>query len=441
MRGMHPGIWLVIYAAIAVAPLAYMAAVGTYDMGVLRVLAISTGIVGLALALMQFVTSGRFERLSGRAGIDRTMRFHQLAARAVLVLVLVHPLLFAVPRELDALGDVPGRLMRMFTAPHLASGAIAWLLLIALIVLGLLRQRLPLRYELWRGSHALGAAIVAGASVHHALAVGTYAAEPAMALYWWVLLALALGTLAYLYFVKPFVLLQRAYRVVSNEQVGHRIRELVLEPAGGRVLRFEAGQFVWVLLDQPPLTVLDHPFSISSAPAESPRLRLLVKARGDFTSQLESLPAGARAYLDGPHGNFTLTGRRGEAIALIAGGIGIAPVIGLLRHLRDSTDRRPIGLLYGARNVSQLVHAEEIRAARAELDLEAHFFVDEPLPDWTGGIGEITGDAIRAALRADPSRCICFVCGPTPMMLDVERCLLDYGVPGAQIVYERFDYD
>lgn len=54
--------------------------------------------VGYTMALVQFVLSGRFEWISDRSGIDRTMRFHQVAAWAILVFILAHPLLYAVPR-------------------------------------------------------------------------------------------------------------------------------------------------------------------------------------------------------------------------------------------------------------------------------------------------------------------------------------------------------
>lgn len=440
MHGLKPIVLLAIYGAVALLPLALAAMAGASAMS-LRELSIGTGLVALALLLAQFVSSGRYEALSGRAGIDRTMRFHQLAALAVVALAVLHPLALLVPHDLPGLREAPARAGYLFSAPHLLSGVLAWVSLVLLVVLGVLRNRLPMPYELWRASHVILALMAAGGGLHHALAIGSYSASAWLAGYWWVLAAIALGALGYCYFVKPVLLARRAYRVVSNQEIGNRIRELVLEPARGRALRFEAGQFAWVLLDQPPVTLLDHPFSISSAPHALPEVRLLIKARGDFTNRLHALAPGARAYLDAPHGNFTLRGRSGDTIALIAGGIGIAPVIGLLRHLRASGEPRPIGLLYGARNPSQLVHADEIRAAAADLDLRPAFFVDEPPGQWDGGVGELTRAAIRQAIRGEPERCLAFLCGPTAMMLSCRDHLRACGVPPEQIVFERFDYD
>jgi predicted ferric reductase len=429
------------YAILALLPVAIGTLEGTSGGGLVRELAAATGLVALAMLLLQFVSSGRYEWLSGRAGIDHTMRFHQLAARVLTVLVLLHPLLLLAPADAAGWREMPGRAARLFSAPHLLSGVVAWVLLLVLVVLAVLRARLGLHYEWWRASHSLAGLLAALGGAHHALSTGFYSGAPWMARYWWALLALALALWGYLWLVKPFVLMRGAHRVVSNEEVGHGIREVLLEPVAGRPLGYDAGQFAWVLLGQPPLTVLDHPFSISSAPESAPQVRLLIKARGDFTGALGGLAPGARAYLDAPHGHFSLRGRSGTSLALIAGGIGIAPVIGLLRHLHARRDPRPVGALYGARNPRQLVHAGEIRRMSGTLDLQARFFVDEPGPGWDGGVGDLTREAVRGAVRGEPSSCLAFLCGPTPMMLACAEHLRACGVPRAQIVFERFEYD
>jgi ferredoxin-NADP reductase len=169
---------------------------------------------------------------------------------------------------------------------------------------------------------------------------------------------------------------------------------------------------------------------------------LTIKARGDFTSRLHALAPGTPVVVDGPHGSFGLQNRRAGAVCLVAGGIGIAPIIGVLRDLHAGADPRPIALLYGARNLAQLVYADEIRAMRGRLRLQVQFYLDEPPPEWTGGVGAMDAAAFRAALApVDAARWVCLVCGPTPMMLAAERHLIAAGVPSDRIVYERFDYD
>jgi ferredoxin-NADP reductase len=150
---------------------------------------------------------------------------------------------------------------------------------------------------------------------------------------------------------------------------------------------------------------------------------------------------GTPVRLDAPHGHFGLHAGRGDSVYLIAGGIGISPVMGVLRHLHTTRDRRPISLLYGARNREQLVYADEISAIAAEIDLKTRLVLDEPPPGWSGGVGPITEEWVRAGLPGAPQSCLCLICGPTPLMLAAERYLLVAGVPSRQIVYERFEYD
>ncbi len=438
---MHPVVLSVLYLAILLAPLGLSAALMPRESDVLRELGIGAGLVAYSMLLMQFISSGRYEAMSGEAGIDRTMRFHQLTARAAVLLVVAHPLLIVAPDGLDGLADASSMLAALITRPQMRSGVLALALTLIIVVAGIWRRRLPMRYELWRASHALLAAGIALAGAHHTFSTGTYSEHPWLQLFWWLLIAVALGSLGFIYGVKPFLLLRGAHRVVRVDPLAPGVHEVLLEPARDRPIRFAAGQFAWVTFGGQPIPVRDNPFSISSAPTELPRLRLLIKARGDLSGCIGDLPSGTPVYLDAPHGNFRIEGRAGDALCLIAGGIGIAPVIGILRELAAQRDRRPIGLIYGARNPALLVHADEILALGAQLDLQTRFFVEEPPPGWNGGTGNIDQAAIANALRAAPGRCLCLACGPTGMMLAVERALLAAGVPAGQIVYERFDYD
>jgi predicted ferric reductase len=229
-------------------------------------------------------------------------------------------------------------------------------------------------------------------------------------------------------------------------ELGRGIHELTLEPARlgpekvVRAINFVAGQFAWVNF-RGAIPVLDNPFSISSSPDELPRVRLLIKSRGDISARVGELEPGATVYLDAPHGNFTLEGREGDALYLIAGGIGIAPIISILRDLAHKRDKRPISLVFGARNPQQLTYADEITALGNTLNLKVFFSVDEPPSDWTGGVGELDAATLERNLPAAAQHCLCLICGPTPMLLAVERHLRQLGVPRKNIVYERFEYD
>ena len=437
---MRPATLIVVYVLLTLAPVCLALLQAGEEFASLRTLASGLGLAAFAMLLMQFVSSGRFERLSGKAGINRIMRFHQIAARLLLILVVFHLVVFFWPASLSDIPMMANMLMRMMVSSYMLSGTIALIAILFVAAWGVLRHKLPARYELWRASHILGALVIAIAGAHHVFNVGTYSRDAWLRGYWWAMLAVAMGALAYTYLIKPWLLARGAYRVESVREMGNRIWEIVMLPARGRAITFEAGQFAWVNF-RSTLPLLDNPFSISSSPSELPQVRFLIKDRGDTTARIGELLPGSTVYLDAPHGNFTLEGRKGDAIYLIAGGIGIAPVIGILRDLADKKDERPVSLFFGARNPRQLIHADEIGELQKVLDLKVFFSVDEPPPEWGGGVGEVDAETIRRHLPAAANRCLCLACGPTPMMLAVESHLLAAGVPARQIVYERFEYD
>ena len=442
MTGMHPSALPVLYTAVALCPLALVAWSGARQYDALAELGVGMALVAYAMLLLQFIASGRFERLSGRVGIDRTMRFHQLAGRVAVALIIAHPLLPRVPTDPGRIGETFSIMAIMVRAPHLWSGVLAWALVVLMVVTAIARRRLPVPYEVWRATHALGAVCIALAGAHHAMTVGAYSRQPTLFGFWCVLLAAALVSLAFVYFVRPWLQSRHGYRVAENRQVGTGICELTLEPQPGRGIRYRAGQFAWINLRRPALPCFDHPFSFSSAAAEAPRIRLTIKARGDFTGRLHAFARGTPVCVDGPHGSFGLAGHWGHAVFLVAGGIGISAIVGVLRELRERCDPRPVALLYGARNLQQLVYAEEVRAMCISLRLSVHLRLDEPPEGWTGGVGPMDAAAFRSALQGlDPARWVCLLCGPTPMVLAAERHLIAAGVAPRNVIYERFEYD
>lgn len=167
-----------------------------------------------------------------------------------------------------------------------------------------------------------------------------------------------------------------------------------------------------------------------------------MKEAGDFTRALPRLAPGTRVYLDGPHGNFTLRGRGGKGIVLVAGGVGIAPMLSILRSLAAARDPRPVILVYGNRHAGQIVAGPELEALRGVLDLDVRHVLSEPPSGHTGPVGQLDRATLERLLpREAHGEWLYFVCGPTPMIGAVEEALTERGVPLTQIVSERFRYD
>ncbi|MDP1582006.1 MAG: ferredoxin reductase family protein [Bradyrhizobium sp.] len=429
-----------LYAIASLAPLGLSAALGLPSRPFRDELASALAMTGFAMLLLEFVLSGRFRIISGRLGIDVTMRFHQLIAWTLLVFLLAHPFVYQTSWITfrsgwgnDGLG---------LTGSSLLSGALALLLLLALVAIAVFRDQGTGDYEGWRTVHGLGAVAIAILGAHHTLDAGRYSEHPVLAGYWLGMLGIALFSVGYVHVITPLRQLRRPYRVTSIKPAALKTWEIIVEPVGVPALEFDAGQFVWLTLDRSPFSITEHPFSMSSCPADRPRIAFTIKEAGDFTNRIGRLPVGARAYLDGPHGNFTMAGREGTGLAFVAGGVGFAPVMSILRQLRAERDPRPMILFYGNRVHEQILYGNEIETMQRDLRLTVHHVLSEPPPGWSGDVGQLDEAMLRRRLDVeDRGRWLYFVCGPTPMIDSVEGALGRLGVPLRQIVSEKFRYE
>ena len=392
-----------------------------------------------AALLLEFLLSGRFRVISAGIGMDRSLRWHQVFAQILTLAALLPPLFYLSPS--GAAFERPDDAIAVLglDAASLISGALAWLLLGLLTLTAIRRDDLPYRYETWRVSHGLGAALLAGLALHHAISAGRYSGAPALMASWAFMLAMALGSLVAVYLLRPWRPARRPWRIAALERVGDRLWSLTLEPDGHAGLAYRAGQFAWLRLNCSAFSVREHPFSIASAPSDGAALRFLIKEAGDFTRQIGTLPIGTRAFVDGPHGALCLEGRQEPGIFMIAGGAGLAPMLSLLREAAARGETRPITLLYGNRHQGQIMAAAELAALARRLRLDLHHVLQEPPPGWTDFAGMMTPELIQAeATQAAREGWVFLLCGPGPMIQAAREGLAALGVPRRHILEERF---
>jgi len=441
-KGIHPIILLGAYVVIALLPLGLAAWQGLPPRPFRDELATALAMVGFSMLLVEFVLSGRFRQVSGRIGIDITMRFHQLIARILAVFILVHPFLYTLPMSGSRPWDITGQGTLDLGGAAFITGGLAWLLLPALVAISIFRRDLPYRYETWRLMHGIGAALIALLTLHHALDAGRYSAGQALAVFWAAMTIIAIATLVHVYLTGPLRRLRHPYRVASLERIAEKSWDLMIEPERGSAIDFLPGQFVWLTVGHTPFSITEHPFSISSCPADRPRIGFTIKEVGDFTDHIGEIPPGTRAYMDGPHGNMVLPEEHQAGITFIAGGVGLAPIMSMLRQLRAERDERPVRLVYGNRTPGQIMYRDELAAMAEELEMTVTHVLSEPPPGWSGHTGMIDERLLGEIADADddPGR-LYVVCGPTPMIDSVEDILGRLGVPMSRILSEKFSYD
>lgn len=442
MTGKRTGglILLTLWLLAALSPLIVAAVAAAPEQPGMHALASTIAMVGFAVLLLEFLLSGRFRVLTDPAGMDALMRFHQFSGYVVLALLLAHPYLYAmIPSET---GPVGGRVVAGSGGSALSgvTGFIAWFLLFALVFMAIFRDELSLTYERWRLTHGLGAAVVAVLGLVHALGAGTTAAATMVAGFWILAVGLALLTLLHVYAVRPWLRRRHPWRVRAVQRLGPDIHELTLEPDGHAGLDYRAGQFAWMRIAPSPWGLREHPFSLASAPADGASLRFLIKANGDFTGRIGAIEPGERAWLDGPYGRFG-PAQDDDALLFLAGGVGLAPILGLLRDRLHAGDVRPMRLIYACRRQRDLVLEEELDELARQLHLEVVRVVDEPGRSPGTQRGPVSRELLEHSLPAVArTRIGVFICAPPGMIDAMETMLVELGLRPARIHSERFRY-
>jgi NAD(P)H-flavin reductase len=200
-----------------------------------------------------------------------------------------------------------------------------------------------------------------------------------------------------------------------------------VEEGGGH--SFAPGQFNMLYA----YGVGEVPISISSDPAEAPRLRHTTRVVGPVTRALRRLKRGETMGVRGPFGSaWPVEEAKGRDLVVVAGGIGLAPLRPVLyQALAQRQAYRKVVLLYGARTPEDLLYRRELERWRGQLDLEVHVTVDRAFADWRGNVGVVTKLIGRTPF--DRTDCVAMVCGPEVMMRFAVLELQDRGVPSDRI--------
>ena len=426
--------WLVLYPLAVLAPILLMLVPPVPTGRSFWVeMSVALGFVGLTQIGIQFVLIGRFRPLTYPYGLDVVLKYHRQIALVSIAFVLLHPVLILIehPARVALLNPFGGT-----WASRLGIGSVA--ALVALAAASIWRERLGIRYELWRVTHtALGISALVLAQAHVSLA-GLYVNTPWKQALWIGSSVALVGLVVHLRLVVPWRQRRRPWRVVGVRDEGGGTVNLDIEADGHEGLRFEPGQFAYLKVGPSPWTIEEHPYSIASSAERTRRLSFGIKALGDFSESVRDIEPGTAVFVDGPHGAFSVDRSQAPGYVLIAGGVGITPMMSVLNTLADRADPRPILLIYSTSTESELAYSDEIEALKRRLDLETRFVLEEPPHDWDAEQGRITGELLERHLPEERFLRHCFVCGPNPMMDAVERALHAHGVPPTHVHLEKF---
>jgi predicted ferric reductase len=436
LYSLRGAVWILVYLLFILAPLfALLAGSHPPSRDFWTEFSVALGYAGLAMMGLQFGLTARFRYATEPWGEDVIYHFHRQVSLIAVGLVVTHPtILVVVKPELLALSN-------MLEAPLTAHFALLSIFsVIVLVVTALWRAALKIKYETWHLIHVVLAVVAVTAGVVHMVGSGFYLVDPWKRTLWIGLTIFWIGLMVYVRIVKPLFMLRRPYRVTEVRKERGDTSTLVMQPDGHPGFRFSPGQFGWLTLWGSPFKITAHPFSFSSsAAAADGRVEMSIRSLGDFTGEIHKVPVGQRVYLDGPYGAFTI-GKPADMHVLIAGGVGVTPMMSMIRTLADQGDKRPVVLLYGSKNWDSITFREELEALKARLKLTIVHVLADPPAGWAGEQGFINAEMFKRHLPPSYADHEYFICGPNVMMDAIEKALGEMNVPMSKYHSERYSF-
>lgn len=234
-----------------------------------------------------------------------------------------------------------------------------------------------------------------------------------------------------------------SWRVSRIEQESRDIRSFYLQPGDGAAVTFAPGQHIPVRLRTEGQTPLIRTYSLSSAPSDG-YLRISVKAQGPASWHLHrALKVGDLLDVRLPMGSFTLDQDSERPLVLIGAGVGITPLIAMLREQLASGQGRRIYLFHGGRTLADLPFQQELGALQKQSAglLNIHRALSQPEAHAVQGrdytfASRLGIDQIKTTLALDDYDF--YLCGPASFTQDLYEGLRSVHVPDSRIHAEAF---
>jgi ferredoxin-NADP reductase len=232
-------------------------------------------------------------------------------------------------------------------------------------------------------------------------------------------------------------------RVASTIPETHNVKTFRLQSPDGADLpfRFEAGQYINLRL---PINgqFVSRSYTISSAPTQSAYCEITVKREEQGTGSRylhDQVREGAILEVGAPAGRFTFDHRAHHSVTLIAGGVGITPMMSIARSLIDRSWAGKIYFIFVARTPADLIFHDELRLRDKQFrNLNLLITLTSPPTDhWPGQSGRLNAQVLQSFVP-DLATHPVFVCGPAAMMEATCELLKQMGVPDHLIRTEEF---
>ncbi|MBJ2067918.1 NO-inducible flavohemoprotein [Serratia odorifera] len=239
---------------------------------------------------------------------------------------------------------------------------------------------------------------------------------------------------------------RRAFRIVKKQPQSEAISSFILAPVdGGRVVDFKPGQYLAVYINHHSIEHQEiRQYSLTAAPnGEFYRIAVKREQHGIVSNFLhQQAKEGDVIEIAPPHGDFFLDVSPSTPVALISGGVGQTPMLGMLNALYNNQHQAEIHWLHAAENGRVHAFADEVAGLATRMPkLSRHVWYSQPSENDVEGRdyqsrGLMDLGTVRASL--DNPLMHYYFCGPVAFMQFVAQQLLAMGVNVERIHYECF---
>jgi ferredoxin-NADP reductase/Fe-S-cluster-containing hydrogenase component 2 len=232
-------------------------------------------------------------------------------------------------------------------------------------------------------------------------------------------------------------------KLVEVQDVTHNVRTFRWRPVDGGTIPFDylPGQFLTLHIAPQGIPV-KRSYTIASSPTWRDRVEITVKreANGLVSRWLhDELIVGDEVEVEAPNGTFIFTGEQAESVVLIGAGVGITPMMSVVRYLTDIAWPGRVSLVLSFRARRDFIFREEIEELKGQnRNLSVTVTMSDPRDEeWSGRRGRIDIALLASAVPRIAEQRV-HICGPPSMMDGVKTALLGLGVEGSRIRTEAF---
>lgn len=211
----------------------------------------------------------------------------------------------------------------------------------------------------------------------------------------------------------------------------------MLRPEG---FAFEAGQFIPIRIRVDGKEYV-RCYSISSSPHSAGFLEVSIKRQGIVSNALHATARpGSILSIKAPNGAFKYPAADDRPLVLLAGGVGITPMISMLRRAVHTEPARRVTVVYSAADAHGFAFRDELDStARRHPQVKiVYCLTRQPAPDPAYYPGRVDAVLLKTAVP-DITHSISFICGPAAMIDGLKSLLTEIGVPAPQIRHELFE--